>query len=123
MSARVARVLELYHPHPFTFGGSWVRVLMLAAWYGLIPIAIAGAVVLRRRRTTLLPLVAAIVAATANVALTWGSLRFRVPIDVAVVVLAAVGVDAAMPSSRRRRRPDTRTTTGRPAVDDAVAPA
>ena len=108
MAARVGRVLELFHPDPFTFGPSWVRVLMLGAWYGLIPVAIAGAVVLRRRRTTLLPLVATVAAVITSVALTWGALRFRVPVDVAFIVLAAVALDAALPSSNRSGRLGTR---------------
>ena len=103
MAARVGRVFELYRPDPFTFGRPWVRVLMLGGWYGLIPFAIAGALVLRRRRTTLLPIVATVAAVTTSVALTWGSLRFRVPVDVAFVVLGAVALDAVLPRSNRRR--------------------
>lgn len=104
MAARVGRVLELYHPDPYTVGPSWVRVLMLGTWYALTPVAIAGAVVLRRRRTTLLPIVATVAAVIASIVLTWGSVRFRVPIDVAFIVLAAVAVDALLPSSGRRAR-------------------
>ena len=103
MAARVGRVFELYRPDPFTFGRPWVRVLMLGGWYGLIPFAIAGALVLRRRRTTLLPIVATVAAVTTSVALTWGSLRFRVPVDVAFVVLGAVALDAVLPRSNRGR--------------------
>jgi 4-amino-4-deoxy-L-arabinose transferase-like glycosyltransferase len=101
VAARVARVLELYHPDPFTFGPSRVRVLMLGAWYALVPVAIAGAIVLRRRRTTVLPLVATIATVAIGVALTWGSLRFRIPVDVSLIVLAAVALDAVLPSRRR----------------------
>jgi 4-amino-4-deoxy-L-arabinose transferase-like glycosyltransferase len=103
MAARVGRVLELFHPDPFTFGPSWVRLLMLGAWYGLIPVAIAGTVVLRRRRVTLLPLVATVAAVMTSVALTWGSLRFRVPVDVTFIVLAAIALDAAIGGSPQRR--------------------
>jgi 4-amino-4-deoxy-L-arabinose transferase-like glycosyltransferase len=94
-AARVARVLDVYHPTAFSFGPRWVSDLTLGAWYALVPLAIAGAVVLRRRRTTVLPLVATIAAVTTAVILTWGSVRFRVPVDVAFVVLTAVAIDAA----------------------------
>jgi hypothetical protein len=74
---------------------------MLGAWYALVPVAIAGAIVLRRRRTTVLPLVATIAAVAIGVALTWGSLRFRIPVDVSLIVLAAVALDAVLPSRGR----------------------
>jgi hypothetical protein len=94
--ARLARVFEVYKANPFSFGPPWASDVMVGAWYALIPLAIAGAVVLRRRRTTLLPFVAMVAAVTAAVVLTWGSLRFRIPVDVAFLVLAAVAVDAAL---------------------------
>jgi hypothetical protein len=114
MATRVARVFEVYRPGPFTVGPLWVRTLRLAAWYGLIPFAIAGAMVLHRRRATLLPLAATIVATTLAVALTWGSLRFRVPIDVAFLVLAAVALEAVLPGSNRAH--GDQRTTARPAA-------
>jgi 4-amino-4-deoxy-L-arabinose transferase-like glycosyltransferase len=101
--ARVGRVFEVYKPDRFSFGPPWVRDLMVGAWYALIPLAIAGAVVLRRRRTTLLPLVAMVAGVTAAVVLTWGSVRFRVPVDLAFLVLAAVAVDAALGAWRPTR--------------------
>lgn len=101
--ARVARVFEVYRPNPFSFGPPWASDLMVGAGYAVIPLAIAGAVVLRRRRVTLLSLVAMVAAVTTAVALTWGSVRFRVPVDVSFLVLAAVTLDAAL-STRRPAR-------------------
>ena len=101
--ARLARVFEVYKPNPFSFGPPWAIDLMVGAGYALIPLAIAGAVVLRRRRTTLLPLVAMIAAVTTAVVLTWGSVRFRVPVDVAFLVLSAVALDAALGAWRPAR--------------------
>ena len=103
IAARVARVFEVYQPHPVSYGPQWISDLMLGAWYALVPVAIAGAVVLRRRRTTLLPLVATISAATANVVLTWARADSGVPIDVAFLVLAAVALDAAIGAWRPAR--------------------
>jgi 4-amino-4-deoxy-L-arabinose transferase-like glycosyltransferase len=101
-AARVGRTLEVFDVDPNTLGPEWVRWLMAAAWYALIPVAIAGVVALRRRRIAMLPLVATIVTVVVAVALTWGTPRFRVPIDVAVIVLAAAAVDTWWP----RRAPD-----------------
>jgi 4-amino-4-deoxy-L-arabinose transferase-like glycosyltransferase len=104
VAARVGRLFEVYRPTPSTFGPSLVRGLMLASWYALIPLAIAGAAILRRRRTTLIPLTATVVAVAMTAALTWGTRRFRVPVDIAFVVLVAVAIDraASLASSRRR---------------------
>jgi hypothetical protein len=66
----------------------------MASLYLLIPFALAGAVVLRRRGEPLGILVAALVFVTLVAALSYGSTRFRVAAEPAIVVLAAVGVAA-----------------------------
>ena len=70
-------------------------------YWVLIPAAVLGAVVLRRRRVTLLPLLALIITVSIGVAVTYGFTRFRASAEVAIVLLAAVGVDAVL---RRRAR-------------------
>ena len=67
----------------------------------LIPAAVFGAVVLRHRRVTLLPLVALVVTVTVGAALSYGFTRFRASAEVAIVLLAAVAIDAVL---RRRAR-------------------
>ena len=67
----------------------------------LIPAAVFGVVVLRRRRVTLLPLLALVVTVSVGVALVYGFTRFRASAEVAIVLLAAVAIDAVL---RRRAR-------------------
>jgi asparagine N-glycosylation enzyme membrane subunit Stt3 len=62
--------------------------------YLLVPFAIGGAVVLRRRGQPLRILLVPVVFVTLVAALSYGSTRFRVAAEPAIVVLAAVGVAA-----------------------------
>src|SRR5215218_5375108 len=99
LAVREARVWSLYAPgfmanYNVNEGRdvevSWAGFL---AFWLLVPCAIAGAVMLRRRRVPIMPLVSqfAIVAVTA--AAIYGLVRFRIPAEVSLVVLAAVAVD------------------------------
>ena len=74
--------------------------------------SLVGVIALRRRRVPLVPLVAMIALATATAVLAYGAIRFRMPAEIAVVVLAAVGIDACLracgardplPGARSRR--------------------
>jgi hypothetical protein len=67
----------------------------MASLYVLIPLAVAGAVVLRRRREPLGILIAPLVFVTLVAALSYGSTRFRVAAEPSIVVLASVGMAAA----------------------------
>jgi 4-amino-4-deoxy-L-arabinose transferase-like glycosyltransferase len=69
----------------------------------LVPIAIAGAVVLRRRRRLLWPLAATAVTVTLVAAATYGQQRFRIAAEPAILVLVAVAVDAAARAWRAPR--------------------
>lgn len=77
----------------------------LAALYLLAPLAVAGTVSLRRRRVPISPLLAPILVATLAAVVLIPIPRFRTPADGAVVVLAAVGVDAAWRWWRGRGSP------------------
>jgi hypothetical protein len=83
--------------------GTSYRVVELgfAMYWVLLPAAVVGAVILRRR-VTLLPLLALAVTVSIGTALTYGFTRFRAAADVAVVLLAATTIDAVL---RRLRRP------------------
>ena len=61
-------------------------------YYALWPLAVVGAVALHRRRVTLIPLLAPMVVITITAALAFGTTRYRVPADVALVVAAGVGI-------------------------------
>ena len=62
-------------------------------WVVIVIAAVAGAVVLRGRGRTVWPLLATVVTVTITAALFYGQVRFRIPAEVALVVLAAVAVD------------------------------
>jgi 4-amino-4-deoxy-L-arabinose transferase-like glycosyltransferase len=99
--ARVGRMWGLFKPGQTTFfdwsiegrgrAPSWIG---LFAFYLLIPFAVGGLVGLRRRRITILPLLAAPVILTIAAAATFGVTRYRAPAEVSIVVAAAVGIVA-----------------------------
>jgi hypothetical protein len=74
----------------------------------LVPVAVAGGVILRRRREVrLLPLVAMPVLVFIVTTLFYGLTRFRLPAEIAFVVLAAAALDQAWSWWRRPRPQET----------------
>ncbi|CAN5507439.1 hypothetical protein BH20ACT2_BH20ACT2_06120 [soil metagenome] len=65
------------------------------AFHGLAVMALAGAVVLVRRRGPLWPLASTVVVVTITALVTYGNQRFRATAEPAVVVLAAIALVAA----------------------------
>jgi hypothetical protein len=100
MAIRIGRTWNLYDPaFMVRFTGPEGRELPvswagLAGYYLLVPLAVAGAAVLRRRERPLWPLLATVVTVTVTSALFYGHIRFRTPAEVALVVLAAVALAA-----------------------------
>lgn len=84
----------------------WQEVGTVMYWV-LLPLAVAGAVVLVRRRARVWPLVSTAVVVSVTTALTYGQQRFRTAAEPAVVVLAAVALGAVL--ARRRSRPTERS--------------
>jgi 4-amino-4-deoxy-L-arabinose transferase-like glycosyltransferase len=82
----------------------WVAVAALLSLYAVGALAIAGAVILRRRRVKVFPLLVPPAIVLFAVALALGSNRYRASAEPALVVLAAVAIDAALGGVRRRRR-------------------
>jgi len=87
-----------------------------AGWAGtvmfwlLAPLGVVGTVALKRRGAglDLLPLLMTFVVVTITAVLFYGLVRFRVPAEVALVVLAAAGVDALLSRGRgSAATPDT----------------
>jgi 4-amino-4-deoxy-L-arabinose transferase-like glycosyltransferase len=116
---RVGRALGVYAPADMVWlnqgegrspWGSWVAMVQ---WYVLVPAAVAGAVVLRRRRVPVWPLASTAVVVLITVVAFYGIVRFRLPLDVAVVVLAAVAIDALV---RRVRGGSPAPTASEPAM-------
>jgi 4-amino-4-deoxy-L-arabinose transferase-like glycosyltransferase len=111
-AARVGRLWSVFKPGQTTTYdwqlegrgrvASWVG---LFAYYAVAGFAIAGLVVMRRRRVPILPLVAVIVVATIAAATTFGVTRYRAPAEVALVLAAAYAVVAAWEHLRAGRRP------------------
>jgi len=98
VAARVGRMWGVFRPFQTAdLDGRGVNAdrVGLVASYVLIPLAIGGLVVLRRRRQPILPMLALGGTVTITAALFYGAVRFRVPADVAIVACAAVAVDAA----------------------------
>ena len=107
-AARLGRVWDLYHPlqsaelEAATGRPPWVSRLGLWYFIGLVPAALVGALVLRRRRLLLFPFVALIVLSSVTAVLAYGDARFAVEADVALAMLAGVALDAAAGRMRRR---------------------
>jgi hypothetical protein len=67
---------------------------VLIGYYLYLPFAIAGLVVMRKRRIPIFPMIALAVSVTITVALSFGITRYRAPVDVVLPVLAAVALGA-----------------------------
>lgn len=88
-------------------------------YYPLIVLGAAGVVILRRRRQPIYPLIAMFVVTTFTAFVTYGNYRFRSESEVALVVLAAVSLDALWSLlAGRTRAPSHRTPRDR-VVDQA----
>ena len=83
----------------------------LALYYVTLPLAVVGAVWLYRRQVTLVPLLAPMLVITVTAALAFGTTRYRIPADVALVVLAGVGLAALVGRWGRRAGQDGRDMT------------
>jgi 4-amino-4-deoxy-L-arabinose transferase-like glycosyltransferase len=107
-AARVGRLWSAYRPLQLIDYNAangeprWVSWTGWIQYFVLLALAIPGAVALRQHRS-LWPLliVAAIVTLTA--AGFYGRPRFRVPAEVSITVLAAVGIDVVMTATAQRR--------------------
>ena len=109
-AARIGRTWDVFKPGDNVTLGvlqrrprewSWLALAMYAL---LVPAAVAGVFVLKRRRAPVTSFVAMPILVTVTAALFWGNPRFRRPAEVAIVVLAAVSLDAALTRLRRTTR-------------------
>ena len=140
MVTRVAREFGLYTPRGQLQIENYVNYRPigparagLVMYYVLVIAGIYGAVLLRRRRFTLLPFVGITVVVVLTAMATFGQTRYRVPVEVVLVILSAVTVDtlwtcrsdkraAAAPRRHRvrvRLRPPTPPRSPLPSADGA----
>jgi 4-amino-4-deoxy-L-arabinose transferase-like glycosyltransferase len=124
MVKRVARTWEVYAPTQMvdfleTEGRPrWVSWTALAVLVVMLPFVIGGIVVLRRRRLPCWPLVSVLGYVTFAGMIFGGNPRYRVPGEVALVVLSAVAVDALLArSSRAAPEPADSAVVGAEPVD------
>jgi 4-amino-4-deoxy-L-arabinose transferase-like glycosyltransferase len=118
--ARLGRTFELYQPvRQARHGVGRATRMEIAGGIGfllLVPLAVYGALALRRRRGPLAPLLAPVGLALAATLVGYGVPRFRHPADVAVVILAGIAIDALL-----RRRAAQRPAGGATGAGSAVA--
>lgn len=93
----------------------WATRLGYWGAWAMVPLSALGAVVLRRRRVSLLPFGASLAIVVLVSTLFYGLARFRIPWDVASCLLGAVGIVAGADrvAGGRRVRPETA-----PSADD-----
>jgi 4-amino-4-deoxy-L-arabinose transferase-like glycosyltransferase len=110
---RLQRILGLYHPSRYVHQEAfyegrelWVVWTGLWSFYGLALLAIAGAVVVARRKDgpPVFPLLAPIATVVITVLLTYANTRFRAIAEPMLVLLAAVAIDAVIRAAGRLRR-------------------
>ena len=89
-------------------------------WIVLIP-AVAGGLVLRRRREPLWILLMPLVVVTATAAAVWGAIRFRAPAEVALVVLAGIGAACFREIGLARRDGPATVEEGAASVEEGPA--
>jgi 4-amino-4-deoxy-L-arabinose transferase-like glycosyltransferase len=94
--AREGRTFGFWRPDQLVYVNQGEGRPKWASWAGLVtfwvltPCAACGAALLRRRQVTIAPFAAALATVVVVSALFYGIPRFRLPLDVAVTVLAAV---------------------------------
>ncbi len=114
---RLGRALNVYHPGQTaslerTVGRpEWVSELAQWYFYALVPLALAGAVALRRRGSLLFPFISLIAVSVITVLSAYGDARYRVEADLAMAMLAGVAIEAVL---RRARRAMSAARAARP---------
>ena len=118
--ARVGRTWSVFRPWDmidYNKGEGregWVTTLGLITYYPLLIGAIAGWVVMRRRRRRVWPLLVPALIVTIASAATYGQTRFRVPAEPSIVVLAAVAIAALVVRDWPARRVRAESRESRP---------
>ena len=94
----------------------------LAMYYVLAVLGVGGAVLVRRRGMTLVPFVGVAVVVVLTAMATFGQTRYRVPVEVVLVILSAVTIDTLWTRLSERRAAAARPVpSSAAALDDAEA--
>jgi 4-amino-4-deoxy-L-arabinose transferase-like glycosyltransferase len=118
VAARLGRQFDVYRPRQGVFLASaegrdhrvqWLGIYM---FWAMLPLGLAGALVLRRRREPLFILGAPFFLILVMGAAVYGSTRFRVAFEPALIVLSAVALDALW---TRWRQPSSAAASSAPA--------
>ena len=124
VAARIGRVWDAFRPTQnvdlnafYERRGDAASWAVLVGYYLLLPFAVLGLIVMRRRRVPIFPMIAIAVAVTITVALSFGITRYRAPVDAVLPVLAAVAIDALW----RRRHPSESDARVETPIGDAEA--
>lgn len=114
LAARVGRLWEVFRPtQNLEFNelieqrGHVTSWAVLVNFYLLMPFAIAGLVIMRRRRIPIFPMLAIAASVTITATLAYPITRYRAAFDAVIPVLAAVAITALW---RHRRTADTPPT-------------
>ncbi len=118
IAARWGRITSLWRPFQqveletnIEAKPAWVAWSSLFSFWAVALLAITGAVVLRRRRVPIIPLVAPALVVLWAITVTHAESRYRASAEGAFVVLAAVALDAGLRRWRDRQTPAA-TATG-----------
>jgi len=82
----------------------WVTWVQIVELWALVPFAVAGTVLLRRRGTPVYPLLTFPALCVVSTFLTFGDIRYRAPAEIPLVLLAAAGIDLLL--ARRAGAPE-----------------
>jgi 4-amino-4-deoxy-L-arabinose transferase-like glycosyltransferase len=111
VAARLGRIAGVFRPRQdidldvyYSKRERWVAEGIMYGYWAAAPLAVVGAVVLRRRRVPVVPLVAFPAIVAVAVAVTFAQPRYRAPAEAALVILAAVTVDTVVGRLSSRRR-------------------
>jgi hypothetical protein len=100
-AARLGRVWSLYDPFHTPEGrSSRMQRLGVLMFFLLVPLAVAGTVILRRRGVGVWIVLTPFIVVSTTAVATYGNVRFREAAELSLVVLAAVAIDQFF---RRRR--------------------
>jgi hypothetical protein len=128
LAARFGRLIEVYRPFQnaelsalLDNRGRTESYIALFCFYALLAPAGLGVIALRRARLPLSPLLGPIAVSIIATMLTSPSVRYRVAFDLALVILAGVGVaDVVRRRAEHRQRAATTADAGAPAWPPAA---